>query len=107
MASGTRPSRPTTAGENSYKTAAPAADTATTMTKPMIWPAAMRWARCKGAPATMTMVTTQLSTLVPTNAAAAIPRSAPRPAGNGGRQAAGSGIAGPKGLSPRRVTRCA
>ena len=77
------------------------------MTKPTTWPAAMRWARCSGAPATMAMVTTQLSTLVPTNAAAATPRSAPRPADKGGRQPAGSGIAGPKGLSPRSVTRCA
>ena len=107
MASGTRPSRPTTAGENSNSTAAPAADTATTMTKPTTWPAAMRWARSSGAPATMAIVTTQLSMLVPTNAAAATPMSAPRPAGKGGRQPAGSGIAGPKGLSPRRVTRCA
>ena len=68
----------------------------------------MRRARSSGAPATMAIVTRQLSTLVPTKASAATPTSAGSPAAaTSDRQPAGFGMAGPKGLSPRRVTRCA
>ena len=70
---------PTTLGENSKRTAAAAAARTTRRTKPATWPAAMRRARSSGAPATIVMVTTQLSMLVPTKAAAAMPKSAPRP----------------------------
>ena len=80
----------------------------------MTWPVAMRRARSTGAPATMAIVTRQLSMFVPTKAAAAIPRSAGSPAAaamtavsGSARQPAGLGMAGPKGLSPRSVTRCA
>ena len=101
-----RAGRPT-AAENSYSTAAAAAATATTTTNPTTWPAAMRRARSKrrarhhghGHHAVVDVGADERD-----RGDADVGRQA---GGQGRRQLAGSGIAGPKGLSPRRVTRWA
>ena len=68
----------------------------------------MRCARSSGAPATMAMVTTHVVDVGADERRRGDAEVGPEA---GGRQEcsqlAGSGIAGPKGLSPRRVTRCA
>ena len=114
MASGTRPRSPTTAGENSKSTIVPAAATRDRSVKPITWPTGIRRARSAGAPATMAMVTTQLSMFVPTNAAAAMPMSAGKPAAatesspsaRGHRHGRAEGLVAPQGHPVRVACGC-
>src|SRR6202035_2378410 len=89
-ARGTRPRSPIRRAGTSKRAMAAATARRTRTTNPTTWPAAIRRARAGGAAATMATATTPLSTLVLTNARAATPISAGRPATIGNPSAVGA-----------------
>ena len=107
MASGTSPRSPTTAAENSKSRAAAAAATATSTREADHLPGGDAVGPLERRAGHHGHGHHAVVDVGPDERRRGDAEVGPQAGRQGGRQPAGSGIAGPKGLSPRRVTRCA